>query len=131
MRGPGALLRISAGLTGNERIPVYLEHPRFLLTACAAEGVAGGSNLDVDKTGLLEHPLPACTRQAAGDSSGPQIDVTDGRLGHRLGICDIGELQPPARPQHPENLREHLALVSAQIDDAVADDHVRPIVFDG
>ena len=84
MRGPGALLRISAGLTGNERIPVYLEHPCFLLTACAAEGVAGGSNLDVDKTGLLEHPLPACTRQAAGDSSGPQIDVTDSRLGHRL-----------------------------------------------
>ncbi len=131
MRGLGAPFRISAGLVGNERIPVYLEHPRFLLTGCTAEGVAGGSNLDVDKTGLLEHPLPACTRQAAGDSSGPQIDVTDSRLGYRLGISDIGKLQPSARPQHPENLREHLALVSAQIDDAVADDHVRPIVFDG
>ncbi len=124
-------MRISAGLASNERIAVYFEHPCFPLTACAAEGVAGGPNLDVDKTRLFEHPLPACTRQATGDSCSPQIDVTDSRLGHGFGVSDIGELQPSTWPQHPENLREHLLLVSAQIDDSVTDHHVRPVVLDG
>ncbi len=94
----GSIFRISAGLAGNERIAVHLERPRSLLTACAAEGVAGGPNLDVDKTRLLEHPLPACARQAAGNSCGPKIDVADSRLGHGLGISDVSELQPSARP---------------------------------
>ena len=129
--GPGAHLRISAGLASNERIAVYFEHPCFPLTASAAEGVAGGPNLDVDKTRLFEHPLPACARQATGDSSSPQIDVTDSRLGHGFGVSDIGELQPSARSQHAQDLCEDLTLVSAQIDDAVADYHVRPVVFDG
>jgi hypothetical protein len=40
-------------------------------------------------------------------------------------------LQPSARPKYAQDLCEDLSLVSAQIDDAVADDHVRPIVFDG
>ncbi len=71
MLGPGTLFGISAGLARKERVAVHLEHPRLFLTARTPKSVAQRTNLDVDETGLLENSLPACARQAAGDSSRP------------------------------------------------------------
>ena len=92
MLGPGTLFGISAWLACKERITVHFKQPRHFLTACTPEGVARRSNLDVDETGLLENPLPACARQAAGDSSRPEIDVSHCRLRNGFAVCDIGEL---------------------------------------
>lgn len=92
MLGPGTPFGISAGLACKERITVHFKQPRLFLTACTPEGVARRSNLDVDETGLLENPLPACARQAAGDSSRPEIDVSHCRIRDGFAVCDIGEL---------------------------------------
>jgi hypothetical protein len=39
-------------------------------------------------------------------------------------------LQPSARLQDPHDLGEDLPFVGAQVDDAVADDHIGPATFD-
>jgi hypothetical protein len=74
---------------------------------------------------------PTCARQATSDSRSPKIDVFDRRFRNRLPIGDIRELQIAARPQHTFDFRENSTLVGAQIDHAVADDHIGPAILDG
>lgn len=95
--------RTSTRLTSEKRIAVNLEQPCFLLATGAAKGVAARPDLDFHKSGLFEHPLPARARQAASDSSSPEVDVAHRRLRHRVSVRDIGELQPSSRPQYPKD----------------------------
>lgn len=120
----------STRLATKKRIAVHLELTGLLFTAGTSKRVTGRPNLDVDKSGLLEHSLPARARQAAGNSSRPQVNVADRRLRYGFPVCDISELQPSARAQHTEDLRKDPTLVGAQIDNSVADDHVGPRVLD-
>ncbi len=116
---------------GEEEIPEDLKPPRLLLPAGAGEGVPGRPDYDFGESRLFEHQRPACTRQATGDSSGPEIYVTNRLLGHRLAVGDIRELEPAAGTQHTADLREDLTFVGAEIDDAVADHDVGPSVLYG
>ena len=87
----------STGLTPQERVTEDVESPRILLSGGAAECINRGADLDTLEARHLHHLLPARTRQATGDSSGPEIDVGDGSLRDRLAVGDIGELQDAAR----------------------------------
>jgi hypothetical protein len=62
-----------------------------------------------------------CLQQGTGDSAGPEIDVAAALLADRPLDRDVGDLQPAARPQHAEDLRERDVLVRQQIEDAVRD----------
>ena len=93
----------SAGFSGQERVSEHLERPRVLLAAGIGKAVAFRSDLDLDEPGLFKHMLPARARQATGNSRAPQIDVAHGRLGYRLAIGNIGELEPAAGAEHPKN----------------------------
>jgi len=88
------------------------------------ESVYRRADTDINETALLEHLPPACARQAAGNSIGPQVDVADRRFRYRLAIRDVGKLQAPPRPQTrriSENTRrlstataQYLALTSSR-----------------
>src|SRR5216684_6917166 len=116
-------------LAPKERISVNLEPPGILLAVGSAESVGRRADPHVDETDFLHDRPPAFARKATGNSSGPKIDVLDGRSGDRLAVGNVGELQMSARAQYAPDLLEHLLLVDAQVDDAIADDDVGPAIL--
>jgi len=123
----GGLFRLSR----QECIAIDLEQTRLALPASAAEGINGRADVDLDEPAFFQHIPPACARQATSNSISPKVDVADRRFRHGLSGCDVGELQASARLQHPDDLVEDAAFVGAQVDDAVADDDIRPAGLDG
>ena len=103
----------SSALARQKRIAVNLEHASFRFTLGAFEGVRRRSDLDIGEARLFQHFLPARARQAAGDSSGPQVDIANGRFGDRLAVCNISELQSAPGLEHAKNLCEDATLVGA------------------
>ena len=98
---------------GQKRVAIDLKQTRLALSTRATEGVNRRAYFDIDETTFFQHPPPACARQATGNSIGPKIDVADRRFRHGLTGRDVGELQAPARFQHPHDLTEDAALVGA------------------
>ena len=121
----------SSGSSSEERITVDVEQPSFLFTTRATERIDWRTDPNVDKSDLFQHFLPGCARQTTGNSGCPKIDVSDRCFRHRLSIRNVCELQPPAWAQDAINLRKDRPLVSAKVYHTVADDCVRPSVFDG
>src|SRR5437773_7894654 len=109
-----------------ERVTVHIEDAGVGLAVGAAEGVGCLADYYVGEPAVMEHFLPARTGQPAGYSTGPQVDIAHRLDGYGAAVGDVGELEPPARVQHPEDLGEHRPLVSAQVDDPVGDNHVGP-----
>ena len=85
---------------------MHIERAGFGLTERALEGVDGGPDPNTTETAELEHFLPACTRQATGNSAGPEIDVAQRFGWYRAPVGDVGELQHTAGTQHTEDLGE-------------------------
>src|SRR5207302_8034174 len=83
----------------------------------------------VSEAAVLEHLPPARTGQPAGYSTGPQVDVAHRLEWYGPAVGDVGELQPPAWAQHPQDLSEHRLLVGVQVDNPVGDHHIRPAVL--
>src|SRR5438067_12317733 len=121
---------LSLGVAGKEAVTEHFVCPGLLLTLRTAERVDWLTDTDADEADLVEHRLPACARQATGNSAGPQVDVAQCLGGHGLAVGDIGELQVPAGSKHTANLTEHRAFVGAEVDDPVRDDDVGPAVLD-
>src|SRR5213078_5284946 len=98
----------------------------LLLTLRTAERVDWLTDADADEADLVEHRLPACARQATGNSAGPQVDVAQ-RLGrHGLAVGDVGELQVSTGSKHTPDFTERGSLVGTQIDHPVRDEDVGP-----
>src|ERR671910_9462 len=76
-------------------------------------GVAINTDRDVDEPGVSKCVPPSVTGQAARDAVGRQVDVTDRLLRDRSADGDVGELESPVRPQHPEDLAENARALSA------------------
>ena len=107
-----------------------MEQTSLLLAVGTFEGVDRWTNPNVDETDLGQHFLPGCTRQTTGNSSHPQVNVFERRFGDRLAVRNVGKLESPAWAQHTPYFGEHGSFIGAQIDDAVADDDIGPVVFD-
>jgi len=90
-----------------------LECPYIILAAGAVESVRGRTDRDPDETDLGEHLVPACARQATGNSRRPKINVAGRRLGGPRAIDDVGELKVAAWEQDAEDFREDPALIGA------------------
>lgn len=110
---------------------MHVEATGVSLPSGIREGVRRASDGDVREPDLFQDFLPACARQAASNSGGPEIDVSEGSFRHRPSVSDIGELEAAPRPKDTENLVKRRALVGAEIDHAIADDDVGPAGFDG
>ena len=102
-------------------IAKHLEQPGLAFTAGTAKGVNRRADPDIDKTAFFKHMPPACARQATGNSVGPQVDIAEGACRNLLAVRDVGKLQASTRPQNTQDFSKDLALVGAQVDDAVAD----------
>src|SRR5438552_18051166 len=91
---------------GHECIAVHVERPGVVLAFGAAERVDRRAGHHVGEAAVLQYFPPARTGQPAGYSTGPQVNVAH-RLGwHGAAAGDVGELEPPARAQHAEDLGE-------------------------
>src|SRR5882672_6703116 len=129
-RGVSAMSVLLEGrLSGEEWVSIHLEQTSLLLAVGTLEGVDRWTNPNVDETDLGQHFLPGCTRQTTGNSSRPQVNF-ERRFGDRLAVRNVGKLESPAWAQHTPYFGEHGSFVGAQIDDAVANDDIRPVVFD-
>ena len=84
-----------------EGVSVNVEEPGLLFTSRFSEGVIRLTDLDIYETCVDQHCSPAFARKAAGDSSGPKIDIAYRTLRHRFAIGDIAELQSSTRAQNP------------------------------
>ncbi len=67
---------VSSRSPGEECVAVHLVSACLVLTGCTGECVYWWSDLDLGETGFFEHLLPARTGQPAGNSAGPEIDVS-------------------------------------------------------
>lgn len=61
----------SFGFTAKKWIAVDFQLAGASFPTGAMKRIAGPPDLNVDETGFLHHPLPACARQAAGNSCRP------------------------------------------------------------
>ena len=79
---------------------------------------------NICEAGLINQPEVLGLRQRPGDAA----DIEAGRVAHPFGQLargdDVGDAEPPARPEYPEHLGESRRLVGQQVQHAVADDHV-------
>jgi len=78
----------------------------------------------------MDDCLPPCARQGTGNSTGPEIDIPLGSLGHLPFDAYVTDLNATSRPQHPEHLPVGLHLVGHQIEDPVGDDQIGPAIDD-
>jgi hypothetical protein len=118
-------------LACHERVAVHTERSGVALAVGTFESVDRATDGDLDKTGCLDQCRPACTRQATGNSTGPEVDLAPGFFRYGFGVGDVGKLEDTARAEHAEGFGESPLLVRAQIDHTVRDDHVGPRVLDG
>jgi hypothetical protein len=91
----------------------HFKPSRVGLAICTTESVNRGSNMDIDEATFFDQTLPACTRQATGNSGGPKVNVGNRGFRYRLSVGDIGKLQMATRSQYPFYFREYLLLVGA------------------
>jgi hypothetical protein len=88
-----------------------------------------------DHTGLLEsrgskRRDKLCFQQSAGDSTGPEVDVSDHRFGQLPPDDDVGELHAAIRFQHSGNLVDGRSFPRNQIQHAVGDHDVDAMVLE-
>ena len=86
------LERVLFGFTRQKCISIDIEEPGLLFTSSFSEGVIRLTDPNVYESGVFEHCPPAFARKAAGDSSGPKIDIAYRTLRHWFAVCDIAEL---------------------------------------
>src|SRR5438105_15005161 len=100
--------------------------------------VLGGVDLEVDigEPGGDQRVPIFINRDRARDAARPLVQgLLDGRL-EWLELDHVGDGETAARPQYPERLLDHSALVLGEVDDAVGDDYIDGCVrqrdaFDG
>ena len=85
-------MKRSVGFPREERVPVDVVGTRLFFAGRAREGVDWWADLYSDEPHVFEHLLPARTGQPAGNSAGPEIDVTQGLGWYRSAVGDVGEL---------------------------------------
>jgi hypothetical protein len=113
-----------------ERVTVDVELASLPFPARAAESIDRRTDPNVDESELFQHFLPGCARQTTGNSGRPKVNVSDRRFGHWLAVRNVSELQSSARAQNAINLRKDRPFVGTKIHHTIADDDVRPSVFD-
>jgi len=83
----------------------------------------GAEALNLDKTGGLEEESLVPDRDRAAYSLRPGLAATEQMAGQLAQPHHIGELQAPARLQHPEELAEQGRFVGGEVDHPVGDYH--------
>jgi hypothetical protein len=99
---PTKAIQVTERIAGRQLDPfaraANVECPGIRLAARPTERVNRFADVDIGEAEFVQHPRPACTRQASGNSTGPQVDLSERLLGDGSAVGDVGELQDSARP---------------------------------
>src|SRR6185295_19576086 len=76
------------------------------------------------EAGGFHGPHVAVPWDRAGDAGGPELDVAARPLLERAAADDVGDGDPPARPEDAGNLGEDAVLDRREVDHPVRDDDV-------
>ena len=85
-------LGYSARFSRQKRVAIDFKCPRVWLATGTTKRIDGGTSCNGFEARHFEHPLPACARQASGDSSRPEIDVAYRGLRYWFPVGNIREL---------------------------------------
>lgn len=83
------------------------------------------------KTSRAHGAEQLCIQQSAGNSARPEGNIIQCAIGYLPFNENIADLQSSARLEDAEPLAQGLGFVEGQVEDAVADDHVREGIGDG
>jgi hypothetical protein len=111
--GRRSVNRSLSAFSPDEGITIDLESSRVLLATRALKCVNRRADPHIHKSDLFQHCLPGCTRQTAGNSSRPEIDVSDRSRRHGLAVGNVGKLQHACGTQNAMDLAKHRALIGA------------------
>jgi hypothetical protein len=103
----------------DEGVPKYRECLGVFFASCTCEHIDRRSDLNIDEAGVAHHFSPACTRQATGDSSRPQVNVAHRLFGHLIAVRYVGELHAPAWSKDSKYFVEYGSFVGAQVEHPV------------
>jgi hypothetical protein len=87
--------------------PQCAKSGRTGLLWCAAQDVGAPGDLKTLETSGLDGRRQRCFQQRPGNSTGPQIDVLLGSLGHCLLHEDIADLETATRLEYAVHLPKH------------------------
>jgi hypothetical protein len=76
----------------------------------------------------LQNLRVLCFQQSAGNSAGPEVDVSPALFIDRILDGHVGDLHPPAGAKHAEDLRKDGVFVRNEIDHAIGDHDVDALV---
>jgi len=99
---------LSSRSARDECVAEHLEESCVRLAARTTKGVDRRANLYIHETAVFEQLPPTCTRQATGNSIGPEIDVGLRGVRHRFAGGDVRELQNSPGAQDAPDLGEYL-----------------------
>ena len=122
---------VSLRFSGPDICALGLEPVGVFFTRCPHEHVLGRYQFHIRQSGALDGVQVLSFQESAADSSGPEVHVLLGLVGHLFIGYDVGQIQASAGLQNPEYLLEHRVFIGGQVDYTVGDDHVHRVVGDG
>jgi hypothetical protein len=90
---------LNSSFAGDESVAKHFKDTGVGFAPGTVKSIDRFPDLEIHETTTLNQLLPACTRQASGDSRSPQINITHHRFRYRFAIGDVGKLQNATRPE--------------------------------
>jgi hypothetical protein len=90
----------------------------------SGEAVESLEHPDIGEAGRLEDADELCFQQSTGDSTRPEIDVSERAVGKDLADDNVRDLRASAWFQHTRDLPDSVRLVWHEVEDAVRDHDV-------
>jgi len=94
----------------------------------AAEHVRTPGDLEVHESRGDDRRLELCFQQSAGDSTRPQIDVTQSAVRERLADDNVGDLDTAARLEHTGDFGHGAFFLGDEVEHAIGDDDVDALI---
>jgi hypothetical protein len=100
-------------------------HPNDAVSLCGRflarprETIESPDGADIVESRRGKHLDELCLQQSAGDSTSPEIDVTERALGQHFPDDDVGDLRVSAGLQDTGDLRDCFVFVGYEIQHAI------------
>jgi hypothetical protein len=95
----------------------------------AAKDIGLPRDLEIDKTGGYDRSLELCFQQSTGNSARPQVDLTFSALRNRFLDQDVTDLQAPTGLENARHFLQGCGFIWDQIEDAIRDHNIRPVIL--
>ena len=86
---------------------------------CAGEAIEPVENVHPGETGGLEDADELCFQQSTGDSTGPEVDISESAVWKDFADDDVRDLHAATRLQHARDFADGPGFVGHEIEHAV------------